>query len=74
MALHYLEGDSVLLSHIVPIYQGVFDFVQSLTDDLSISQLLESSDCERINELVQERWQGTARKKGLQADVHALAF
>ena len=74
MALHYLEGDSVPLSHVVPIYQGIFDFVQSLEDDLSISQLLESSDCERIVELVKERWQGTARKKGLQADVHALAF
>ena len=55
MALHYLEGDSVPLSHVVPIYQGIFDFVQSLEDDLSISQLLESSDCERIVELVKER-------------------
>ena len=74
MALHYLEGDSVPMSHIVPIFQAAFVFAQSLEDDLTISQLLEPSDCERIVELVQERWHGTSRKKGLHADVHALAF
>ena len=29
-ALHYLEGNSVPISHMYPVFQGLFDFVQSL--------------------------------------------
>lgn len=74
MALHYLEGDSVPLSHVIPVYQAIYDFVQTLVDHLSVSDLLDSDDCEKIVQLVTERWEGTARKKGLRADAHALAF
>lgn len=73
-ALHYLEGDSVPISHMYPVFQGIFDFVQSLADELSITELLDSSDCEKMMELVKERWLGATRKVGLKADVHLLAF
>ena len=73
-ALHYLEGDSVPLSHVYPVFQGIYDFVQSLADELSVQDLIDSSDCEKMVELVNERWLGAGRKVGLKADVHLLSF
>ena len=73
-ALHYLEGDSVPLSHVIPVFQAIFSFVQSLEDDYTIARLLEPGDCKKMVELVQERWQGTVRKKGLHHIVHSLAY
>lgn len=73
-ALHYLEGDSVPLSHVYPVYQGIYDFVQGFAREMALSQLLDEEHCERIVELVKERWYGAGRKKGLRADVHLLAF
>lgn len=74
IALHYLEGDKVPLSHVMMLYQTLYDYVQSLADELSVQDLLEEKDVERMIELVKERWLGTARKKGLKTDVHMLAF
>jgi len=74
LALHYLEGDSIPMSHIYPVFQAVYDYVQSLCDELSVQDLLTTADCERMVELVQERWLGTARKVGLKTNAHLLAF
>lgn len=74
VALHYLEGDAVPLSHVYPIFFHLLAYVQSLSDELSVQDLLDEEDCERMVELVKERWEGTARKKGLKAEVHLLSF
>ena len=39
-ALHYLEGDKVPLSHVFPIYAGLYAYVESLADEMSVSALL----------------------------------
>lgn len=75
MALHYLEGDSIPLSHVYPVYQGIYDFIQSIKEHQSlVENLLDDEQCAQMIKLVEERWQGTTRKKGLKADVHLLAF
>ena len=52
LALHYLEADDRPLSHIYPTLQAVYDYVQTLADELSIQDLFETADCERMVELV----------------------
>eukprot|EP00966_Prymnesium_polylepis_P303668 7014740-Prymnesium_polylepis.1 len=73
-ALHYLEGDSVPLSHVVPTYNAIYTLACELEDHLFVSDLLDGDECQQLLRLVKERWMGTARKKGLRADVHSLAF
>lgn len=74
IALHYLEGDSVPLSHVYPVYQGIYDYAQSLQDEMSILNFLGEENCASIVELVKERWFGGSRKVGLKDNVHLLAF
>ena len=73
-ALHYVEGDTIPLSHVYPIYSEIYCYAQSLADNLELSGLLDLSDCDEIVELVKQRWFGEARKKGLKTSVHMLAF
>lgn len=73
-ALHYLEGDSVPLSHVYPVYQCIYDYAQTLPDELSLQQFLSEEEFETITEVVKDRWGGTSRKKGLKADIHLLAY
>ena len=74
LALHYLEGDSIPMSHIYPTFQAVYDYVQTLADEFSNHKLLTVEDCERMVELVKERWLGAGRKVGLKTNAHLLAF
>jgi hypothetical protein len=82
LALHYVEGDSVPLSHIYPVFQAVFDYVHSIgptaRHHVHVEKLLNSDDCKRMLELVEQRWAGVAsgvgRNVGLKANVHLLAF
>ena len=75
-ALHYLEGDKVPISHVYPVYQALFSYVQGLKDevDKSLQDFLEESDIEKMIELVQTRWHGKTRTVGLKANAHMLAF
>ncbi|KAK3244258.1 hypothetical protein CYMTET_6821 [Cymbomonas tetramitiformis] len=70
--LHYLEGDSVPPSHLLPLYCIYFQTLNNLP--LSVTMLLDADDIRSIKELAKERWLGAARKVGLRHDVHCLAF
>ena len=73
--LHYSEGDSVLLSHVYPSFQLLYDFAQTLDEFDAITTLLEEEEeLDAVNQLVKERWLGEGAKVGLRHDVHLLAF
>ena len=74
--LHYLEGDSVPVSHIYPAYQLMYDFTQNLDEyEDTIGNLLTADeDRNDVNTRTRERWLGSSRKVGLRSDVHLCAF
>ena len=74
MALHYLEGDSIPLSHVYPVFQAIYSYVQGLSDELTVSELLDEEDIKKMVDIVRDRWEGAARKKGLKQDIHLAAF
>lgn len=74
-ALHYSEGDSVPLSHILPLFQTIYDFSQQLEDFPAISDFLDSDEeRDEVMHCVSNRWIGRGRSVGLRTDVHMLAF
>ena len=74
MALHYLEGDSIPMSHVYPVFQAIYSYVQGLEDELTVSELLDGEDINNMIKLVRDRWEGVTRKKGLKQDIHLAAF
>lgn len=73
--LHYLEGDSVPISHIYPCYQLLYDYAQQLGSMDEIQSLLESEDDQdQVLSAMRDRWLGAGRKVGLKDDVHFCAF
>eukprot|EP00966_Prymnesium_polylepis_P334808 7390181-Prymnesium_polylepis.2 len=75
IALHYGEGDSVPLSHVLPLFQLVYDFSQQLDDFEAVTEFLTSEqERDEVTDRVRKRWLGEGRLVGLKADVHLLAF
>ena len=75
IALHYGEGDSVPLSHVLPLYQHMYDFAHDLDSFQPITDFMkEEEERDAVATCVRERWIGSGRKVGLHTDVHALAF
>jgi hypothetical protein len=73
--LHYSEGDSVPLSHVLPCFQTIYDFAQQLDDFEAITEFLDDEDeRDEVAECVRKRWLGEGRRVGLKADAHLLAF
>ncbi|KAK3275087.1 hypothetical protein CYMTET_16762 [Cymbomonas tetramitiformis] len=70
--LHYLEGDSVPLSHLLPLHSIYFQTLNNLP--LSVTIHLDADDITSINDLAKERCLGAARKIGFRHNVHCLAF
>eukprot|EP00966_Prymnesium_polylepis_P039422 914619-Prymnesium_polylepis.2 len=42
--LHYSEGDSVPLSHVLPVFQMIYDFSQQMDDFDVITEFLDSEE------------------------------
>ena len=75
LVLHYLEGDSIPISHVYPCFQFMYDFTQQLQEFDTITKLLDADeDCDEVNTKTRERWLGGSRKVGLRDDVHLCAF
>ena len=73
--LHYSEGDKVPLSHVLPVFQTIYDFSQQMGDFDAISEFLDSEEeRDAVAECVRHRYLGEGRKVGLKADVHLLTF
>ncbi|KAK3282159.1 hypothetical protein CYMTET_10088 [Cymbomonas tetramitiformis] len=70
--LHYLEGDSVPPSHLLPLYCLYFQFVNELP--LAVTTQLEKETVKSVQQFVKDRWLGVGRKVGLRHDIHCLAF
>ena len=71
-SLHYLEGNSVPASHVLPIYNALHIYATSLPADVK-----ERYDPETITSIinaVEERWLGATRKEGLKHQAHLAAF
>ena len=75
IVLHYGEGDSVPLSHVLPLFQTLYDFSQQLDDFDEITAFMaEEEERDAVPDAVRKRWLGHGRKVGVKADVHLLAF
>eukprot|EP00966_Prymnesium_polylepis_P257689 5953038-Prymnesium_polylepis.1 len=75
IALHYGEGDSIPLSHTLPLFQNVYDFSQQLDDFDAIKEFMEEEEeRDAVQDRVRKRWLGEGRLVGLKADVHMLTF
>lgn len=74
-ALHYLEGDSVPLSHVYPVFQALYSYVEGLQDkNITDGNFITTESRQQMLELITERWAGTSRKVGLKHKIHLLAF
>ncbi|KAK3275726.1 hypothetical protein CYMTET_16163 [Cymbomonas tetramitiformis] len=71
--LHYIEGDSVPPTHMLPLFVMFHKFVGSDLP-LSVSTQVSRDTLNDIREMVKERWLGAGRKVGLRHDFHCLAF
>jgi hypothetical protein len=75
IALHYSEGDSVPLSHVLPVFQFIYDFSQQIDSFEAITEFMqEEEERDAVADCVRQRWLGQTRKVGLKADVHLLCF
>ena len=70
--LHYLEGDHVDASHILPVYALLHQSAQSPCDDVTDTFSQETIDA--IASLFKDRWNGTGRKVGIRNNLHCLAW
>ena len=73
--LHFLEGDTIPASFLIPLYWVFFAYLHKLPTDVT-SQLSRRTIID-IKDAIKERWLGTTGthpKVGLRADVHCLAF
>ncbi|KAK3277297.1 hypothetical protein CYMTET_14685 [Cymbomonas tetramitiformis] len=70
--LHYLEGDSVCGSHLLPLYTLWNTFIHNLP--LSFTTQLRRSTIAEVQECTKHRWLGGPSKVGLRHDFHCLVF
>ena len=72
LVLHFLEGDSVPCSYILPLYASLLHFAKHLPD--SVRNVLEEATIDAVQEAVRSRWTGSSQHVGLRHVVHGLAF
>ena len=73
--LHYGEGDSVPVSHVLPCFQLCYDFSQQLNEYTAITAVLEKEEHhDEFVSAVRDRWLGEGRKVGVKNDVHLCSF
>ena len=70
--LHYLEGDDVETSHVLPVYALLHQCSQSPGND--VTEVFSSETIAAVTGLFKERWNGTGRKVGIRNHLHCLAF
>ena len=70
--LHYLEGDDVETSHVLPVYALLHQCSQSPGDD--VTEVFSPETIAAVTGLFKERWNGTGRKVGIRNHLHCLAF
>ena len=70
--LHYLEGDDVESSHVLPVYALLHQSSQSPGDD--VTEVFSSETIASVTSLFKDRWSGTGRKVGIRNNLHCLAF
>ena len=75
IVMHYLEGDSIPLSHVYPLFQSLFDYVICLPSAVStvLADMDEGIEATIVG-LVTDSWEGTNRLVGLRHDVHLATF
>jgi hypothetical protein len=76
VALHYNEGDSVPISHIVPVYAVLYASAQK--PPATVTDVFKTDECKTVVEAMERRWipsgSGSRRTVGLRHDVHCLAY
>lgn len=73
--LHYLEGDSVPISHVYPCYQLLYDFSQEIGQLEELTNVLSNEEeQDLVVNAVRQRWLGSGRKVGLRDELHFCAF
>lgn len=72
--LHYVEGDSAPPSHVLPLYQSLFDYVNAVPD--VIKNVLDKETLEKVVGVVEDRWIGIkgSRKVPLKCDILLASF
>tara|TARA_B100000767_G_C19724733_1_gene518935 strand:- start:340 stop:780 length:441 start_codon:yes stop_codon:yes gene_type:complete len=66
IVLHYGEGDSVPISHVLPIFQYTYDLSQQLDDFDAVTEFLTTEDeRDAVAEIVRNRWLGAGRLVGI---------
>ena len=71
-SLHYLEGDSVPPSHVLPVF--VLSHQNAQHPPAEVSEQFESSTTDAVAKCFKDRWLGDGRKVGIRHDVHCLAY
>jgi hypothetical protein len=72
LALHYMEGDSVPASFIIPLYCVLATQMSMLPQ--SVVEHIPGETIAEAKAAVQLRWLGSTEKVGLRQNVHCLAF
>jgi hypothetical protein len=76
VALHFHEGDSMFISHILPVYNCLYQHVQRPPD--VVTEAFEAADLSQVAGVLSGRWLGSgsgrAQKMGLRHDVHGLSY
>ena len=70
--LHYLEGDDVPSSHVLPVYGLLHQSAQKPGDNVTDEFSTETINA--IAQLFKDRWNGSGRKVGIRNDLHCLAW
>ena len=71
-SLHYLEGDSVPPSHVLPIF--VLSHHNAKHPPTEVTEQFDSATIDAVAKCFQDRWLGEGRKVGIRHDLHCLAY
>ena len=70
--LHFLEGDTIAPSFILPLYASYYYFAQQLEGDDEVE--LDEGTVDAVAAVIKQRWLGVGTKVGLRQDFHCMAF
>ena len=73
-ALHYLEGDSVPPSHVLPVYVLLHHVASNPPTE--VSAVMDAPTVTSLRKCIEVRWtgNGNGRKVGIRNDLHCLAY